>query len=105
MPGDHLVGDGAGYRGEIELAHLGRDLRVIDDLKQQIAQFLAQCRHVGTGDRVGNLIGFFDRVGRDRLERLLDVPGATVLRIPKPPHDIQEAGHLIRGGAFLIRHF
>ena len=58
------------------LGHAG----VEDDLKQQIAQFVAQIGEVATRDRVGDLIGFLDRIGRDGRECLLQIPGAAGLR-------------------------
>ena len=57
----------------------------------EIAQFVRQCIHVVTRNGVRNLIGFLDRVGRDRGERLLAIPLAAGLRIAQPPHDGDEA--------------
>src|SRR5690606_17873332 len=42
-------------------------------------------------DRVVDLVGLLDRVGRDRLEALLEVPGAATLRIAQARHDVEQA--------------
>ena len=41
-------------------------------------------------DRIRDLIGFLDRVRRDRGEGLLHIPRATALRIAQPRHDRQQ---------------
>ena len=43
-------------------------------------------------DRVGDLVGLLDRVGRDRGEGLLDVPGAAALGIAQPRASPPAAG-------------
>ena len=48
-------------------------------------------RHVAALDRVGDLIGFLDRVGRDRREILLAVPRAAAIGIAQPRHDGEQA--------------
>ena len=45
-------------------------LRVEHDLELEIAELVGQRVHVAAGDRVGDLIGFLDRVGRDGREAL-----------------------------------
>ena len=77
-------------------ASLG-DLGVVDDLEQQVAQFLLERRHVVALDGVGDLVGFLDRIGRDRLEGLVDVPGAAMLAVAQPGHDGEEARHRLLG--------
>ena len=49
----------AGFLGHSGVEH---------DLELQIAELVGQRVHVAAVDRVGDLIGFLDRVGRDRLE-------------------------------------
>ncbi|MCY1242164.1 hypothetical protein D9M72_551090 [compost metagenome] len=63
-------------------------------LQQQIAEFVAEVVHVAALDGIGNLIGFLDRVGFDRLEGLDDVPGATGFRLPERGHDIEQAFYI-----------
>ena len=87
MPADHLVRDRAHHIREGEgpglLGHPG----VIDGLEQQVAQFVAQIGHVAALDGVGDLVGFLDRIGRDRGEILLDVPGTAPVGVTQPRHD------------------
>ena len=90
MAPHHLVGDRRGdvVEGEMPgfLGHAG----VEHDLQQQIAQFVLQRRHVVALDRIGDLVGLLDRVGRDRREILLAVPRAAALRVAQPRHDRQQ---------------
>src|SRR3546814_7643747 len=62
-----------------------------DDLEEQIAEFVLEIGHVTACDRVGDLIGFLDRVRRDRLEGLDIIPFAARLRVAQPGHDPDEA--------------
>ena len=66
MAADHLVGDRASDVGEGEAAGFLGHARVVDDLEQQIAEFVRQSGEVAPSDRVGDFVGFLDRVGRDR---------------------------------------
>jgi hypothetical protein len=45
-----------------------------NDLQKQIAQLVLQTSQIVARDRIGNLIGFLERIGRDRAEILLEVP-------------------------------
>ena len=63
-------------------------------LQQQVAQFVAEILGIIALDGVGDLVGLLDRVGLDRGEILLDVPGATVFRMPERRHDLDEAGNV-----------
>ena len=77
MAPDHLVGDGACDVRKTERAGLVGHLGVIDDLEQQISEFVGKGRHVAPCDGVGDFVGFLDRVGRDRVEALRLVPWAA----------------------------
>ena len=68
------------------------------DLQEKVAELLLQVRHVVARDRVGDFVGFFDRVGGDAVEGLLDVPWAAIVRITKLGHDGEQA--LDRMGGF-----
>jgi hypothetical protein len=90
VPTDHLVadrrhdvtqGEGAGFLGYS---------RVVDDLELEVAKLVLERLHVAALDRVGNLIGFLDRIWRDRREILLAIPRAAMVGIAQPPHDIGE---------------
>ena len=98
MAANHLVRDAARDRVEIEAAVLPRHLGVEDDLEEQVAEFVPQRRPIALADRFGHLVGLLDRVGRDGLETLLQIPRATAIRIAQPGHDLQQpvdAGPLI----------
>ena len=73
----HLVGDRLGDAVEIEQPGFLGHARVKDDLEQQVAQLVLKRRHVAALDRVGDLVGFLDRIGRDGREILLEVPRAA----------------------------
>ena len=81
MPRDHLVGDRVGDIIEGEQSGLGRHLGVIDRLQQKIPQLALQLVPGLALDRVGDLVGLLDRVGRDGGEILFDVPGAAGLGV------------------------
>ena len=88
---DHLVRDVAHHVLKREMPRLLRHLRVVDRLKQQIAQFALQLTPIAALDRVGNLIGFFNRIGGNRVEILLYVPRASRLWVAQSAHDFNKA--------------
>ena len=57
---------------------------------QQIAELIAKRCVVAPVDRVGDFVGFLDRVRRDRVEILLEVPRAAALRIAELRHDEEQ---------------
>jgi hypothetical protein len=59
------------------------------NLKQQVAQLVAQLLGVIAVDGVRDLVGFFYREGGDCCERLLTIPGTSPGRIPQPGHQLQ----------------
>ena len=79
-----------GDRGEIEQPRLLGHASVKDYLEQQIAQLVLQRGVVAAGDRIGDLVGLFDRIGRDRREILFAVPRAAMLGVAQPSHDRQQ---------------
>ncbi len=91
MPRFHLCADRGDHIGEAEQTGFLGDARVKHDLEQQIAKLVAQGGHVVTLDRVGNLIGFLDRVRRDRGEALREIPFAAAMRITQACHNPEEA--------------
>ena len=74
---DHLRRDRLDDVAEGERAGLLGHARVIDDLQQEIAELVLEVGEIAARDRVGDLVGLLDRVGRDRRERLLEVPRAA----------------------------
>ena len=105
MAPDQLGGDGLHHAAEIERALFLRHLRMEHDLQQQIAQFLAQVAEIAPCDRISDLIGFFDRIGRDGREILFQIPRAAGDRRAQGGHDLEEAGNVARSfhRAFLAR--
>ena len=82
VPPDHLRRDRLDHVRKGEGADLVSHLSVIDDLQEEVAKLLAQIVHILTRDRVRDLVGFLDRVWRDGLEGLLDIPRAAALPVP-----------------------
>ena len=80
MAADHLLRDRLDDAAEVEGARFLGDARVKDDLQQKIAQLLAQIDKIVALDRVGDLVGLLDRIGRDRGEGLRKIPAAAGFR-------------------------
>ena len=94
----HLLADGPGDLVEVEMAGLARHLGVVDDLQEQIAKLVLEIVEILASDRVGDLVGLLDRIGRDGREGLLDIPRAAAFRIAKPGHDFEQSGQRFRHG-------
>ena len=77
---DHLGVDPAAHVVDVEQAPLGGDLGREHDLEEEVAELAGEHRAVGVGDRVHDLVGLFDDVGLQTLQRLLAVPGTAVGR-------------------------
>jgi hypothetical protein len=60
------------------------------DLEQQVTQFIAEALNIIALDRIEDLVRFFNRVRRDRLEALLQVPGAAMVRVPELRHNFMQ---------------
>ena len=73
----HLVADAADDVLEREMSGFLSHLRVEHDLELQVAELVGERVHVVARDRVGDFIGFLDRVGRDRREASGRVPFAA----------------------------
>ena len=90
MPAHHLVADRGDDVVESEMPGFLGHLRMEHHLQQQVAEFVLQFVHVAAIDGIGDLVGFFDRVRRDRREILLQVPGTAAVRIAQLRHDAQQ---------------
>ena len=86
----HLVGDRRGDIVKAEQAGLLGHPGVKGDLQQEVAELVFQRRHVAALDRVGDLVGFLDGIGRDGREILLDIPRAAAFGIAQPRHDREQ---------------
>ena len=95
MTANELGRDRLDDPAEIKEPGLLRHARVKDHLKQEIAE-LSRKSSVARVDRVGDLVGFLERVGGDRGEGLLDVPGAAGYRIAQRRHDVDKALNVAR---------
>ena len=93
MAADHLLRHTIDHIREREGAFLLGHTRVIDDLEQQIAELLLEIDPVAALDRVGDLVGFLDRVGRDGRECLLEVPRTACAGRSERGHDGKEIGN------------
>ncbi len=91
VAGDHLVRHGADHVLKSEMPSFFSHLRVKDGLEQQVAEFTFQFVISLSFDGIGDLIGFFDRIGSDGREILFDVPRAAGLRVAQATHDFQQA--------------
>src|SRR5215217_3081324 len=98
MTADHFSCDRLDHVAEGEGVLLFRHAGVIDDLQQEIAQFLTEVIEIAARDRVGHLVGFLDRVGRDRRKILLEVPRTARYRRAQRRHDLNEAGNIAGRG-------
>lgn len=97
MPPFHLVADRRHDIGEGEVAGFLGDPAVEDDLKQQVAEFVLQIGHIATRDRVGDFIGFFNGIRRNRREALCAIPFAAGFRIAQARHDREQPIDHARG--------
>src|SRR5207249_2538160 len=70
---------------QVKLALLLRDLRVKDDLEQEIAELFLELLRIGRVQSIEGLKGLLDEHGLEGLTRLLLVPWAAVL--PSQPFD------------------
>ena len=64
--------------GDIEFPVFGGELRVKNDLQQQIAQFVGKFPRIAGVERVEHLVSLFDQVSSERIVRLLAIPRAPV---------------------------
>jgi len=99
----HQLGlDGRRDLIEGERARLLGEARVEDDLKQQVAELIAQALEIAARDGIGHLVGLLDRVGRDRREGLPEVPRAAGPRVAQARHDREEPVDRARGRAHSV---
>ena len=103
VPRDHLGVDRRQHRARIEQPGLIGHLRVIDDLQRQIAQLATQLAPGLARDRIGDLMGLLDRVGRDRGEILLDIPGTPGFGVAQAGHDRAKTAKLLRSIAGFVK--
>ena len=91
----HLLDDVAGHVVDGELAGLLGDHGVEVDLEQQVAELLAQVRHVAGVDRLERLVGLLEQVARQRAVGLPGLPGALGAQ---PAHHLEELEEALAAG-------
>jgi hypothetical protein len=104
MPPLHLVADRAGHVAHGEGAGLLGDAAMEHDLQQQVTKFVLQIGDVLARDRVGDLIGFLNRVWRDGGPALRAIPLAAMHRVAQAGHDADQAGDFGQGGGPAVSH-
>src|SRR5690606_26759178 len=88
---------------EREGSFLLRHACVIDGLQQQITELFLEVDPVAALDRIGDLVSFLDRIGRDALEGLLEVPRTSRARRPQRRHHGKEIGNGMARAGFVGR--
>src|SRR5271156_6804238 len=98
MPADELGRDRLDHIAEIEGALLFFHAGLEHDLQQEVPELFLEIGKIVARDGVSNLVGFLERVGRNRREILLQVPRATALGSPQRGHDLDEPADVARRG-------
>ena len=68
------------FKGEKRL--FARHLRVKHHLKQHVAQLISDLRKIFGSYRISQLVCLFNGVGDNRVEVLLQIPGASRIGVP-----------------------
>ena len=92
-----LGGDRPIHVGQVEGALLRGELRVEDDLEQQVAELLGEVRRRAVLDGVDRLVGLLEQVRAQGEVRLLPIPWAAVGRAQAGA----DGGHAVRAGEVL----
>ena len=91
MPAHHFVRYGLRHIGEVERAFFFGHTRMEHHLEEEVAKFFLKGRHVVAFDGVGDLIGFFDGIGRDAGKVLHLIPRTATIGIAQARHDGEQA--------------
>jgi len=103
MAANHLVVDFADNIENGEAALFGSDLRVEEDLEEEIAEFFGEFAVVVGIESVKDFVGLFDEISAEGGVGLLAVPG-TAAGAAEAGHDGGELGER-RAGIFTLRRF
>src|SRR2546430_14935687 len=76
VPPDHLVVNLADDVRHRKPAFLARNLRMKNNLQQQVSHLFGKLRVIPRLEGLQHLVSFFEQVGSQRLVRLLPVPRA-----------------------------
>lgn len=91
VAGNHFVANRAHNGIETKVPRFFAHRGVIDGLQQQIAQLPLKVWPILAGNGVGNFVSLFNRVGRNAVEILFDIPRAPRFGIAQASHDFQQA--------------
>lgn len=97
MAAHQFSGDRFHDVAKIEGALLLRHPGVENDLQQQIPKLVLQPGKIITSDGIGDLIGFFERIGSDGAEILFQVPRASGAGRAQRRHDLYQARNVAGG--------
>src|ERR1700674_4209929 len=97
MAPHQLFSDRLNHVTEIETAGFLGHSGAKYDLKQKVAQLVAQVVETAARNRGSCLIGRLDRIGRNGREILLQVPGAPGPGRAQRRHDLDETGDVAGG--------
>ena len=97
MAPHQLFGDRLDHVAELEQAGFLGHAGVKHDLQQQVAKLVAQIVEIAPLDRVRDLVGFLDGVGRDGGEVLLQIPRASGAGRSQRRHDLDQADDIAGG--------
>jgi len=89
---DQLLNDLLNRFGEQKVAVLAGNLRMQQDLQEQIAELLTQGGHVVRVERSEDLVGLLEEMRAQSGVRLFAVPWAAA-RCPQGRHDVLVGGH------------
>src|SRR5262249_46602866 len=98
---DELVDDALCDVGDREASSLGGELRLEDDLQQEIAELVTERRGLAVLDGLEDLVDLLEQIGSQALRCLLAVPRAP-LRATQARHDVDEAAEGLRDAR--VRH-
>jgi len=87
VPADHFVRERIDDIGDGKLTDFAAELRMKNNLQQQIAKFFAKRIEVAVFDCFDDFVRFFDQIGNQRTVRLLFIPRAAN---PQPSHNFNE---------------
>src|SRR5580704_5668190 len=77
VPADHFVVYAGDDVGNVERAGFAREVRMKQDLQQEIAEFLCQFFGVSRFNGIEDFVSLLDEVGPERGVSLLAVPGTA----------------------------
>jgi len=80
VPPDEFLGDRLHHVAKVEGALFFRHTGMEDDLKQKVAKLVLEISEIVPCNRVGNFIGFFQGVRRDRRKILRQIPRTAGFR-------------------------